>query len=174
MKRLGLSLLAAMFLMTMGLSAIHADEDITGIWAMIDDKTNKPESFVLLYLHNGALYGRIIGLVDLDTGRVIDTIVSQTVRVENLADTPPLCGLDFVYSMQNTGKEWKGSMVTPGGKFYDCSIRRNGSGLRVRASVKGSGGLFGQNMKWLPVEPGDLPGDIVIPDMEGILPNMPQ
>jgi len=161
--------LLMVFLLTGAFSAYAAD-NITGIWAIIDDKENAVGAYVLLYMYEGKIYGRMLALVEFDTGLIEDTIDIQRERSAKINGNPPICGMDFVYDMEDRGRDWRGSMIDPDrGRLYNCTIRRDGDRLIVRASLRGTGGILGANQIWLRANPSDLPG-VTIPDPSSVVP----
>jgi hypothetical protein len=155
---------------------VHAADDVTGLWIMPDNKANKPPAaLVFLYMYDGKLYGRILVLYDSDTGLVEDTISTQIVREANLAGNPPVCGLDFIFEMEDRGREWRGTIVSlPGGKFHNCTIRREGDTLIVRASLRGVLGFIGISLPFTKAAAADLPGGVAVPDANTIVPIIPR
>lgn len=175
MKKTRAIAIMMLVLLTLCTVATWAADDILGLWKIIDDKTNKPTAFVLLYMNNGKLYGRMMATISKETGLVEDTILTKTKKADALAGDPPNCGLDFVYEMQAKGKDWKGSIIDPAdGKVYDCTIKREGSKLIVRGSLKGTGGLLGRNQTWHLSSINDLPTGFVLPDSNTFMPLIPR
>ena len=162
-------------MLALGSVAAWAADDILGLWKIIDDKTNKPTAYVLLYMNSGKLYGRMMATISKETGLVDDTIFTKTKKADALAGDPPNCGLDFVYEMQEKGNDWKGSIIDPAdGKAYDCTIKREGTKLVVRGSLKGTGGLLGRNQTWHLSSIKDLPAGFVLPDSKAFVPVIPK
>jgi len=149
---------------------------VTGLWFMPDDRPNNPPAaIVYTYIYEGKLYGRILVLFDSDTGLIEDTINTQTVRESNLAGNPAVCGLDFIFDMENRGREWRGTIVSlPGGKFHNCTIRREGDRLTVRASLRGVLGFIGITLRFDRATEADLPEGVTIPDVRTLIPNIPR
>lgn len=169
-----IALLTAIMLVVSTFAAWAAD-DILGLWKIIDDKTNKPNAYVLLYSHGGKLYGRMMATISKETGLIDDTLATRTEKATALAGDPPFCGLDFVYEMQSKGNDWKGSIVDPeDGKEYNCTIKRDGNKLVVRGSLKGTGGLLGRNQTWLLASTSELPPGFTLPDPRSFSPVIPR
>lgn len=174
MKKTRMIAIAMLALLVVGAVAAWAADDILGLWKVIDDKTGKPNAYVVLYMYNGKLYGRMVATISLDTGRVDDTLLTKKFKASALAGDPPNCGLDFVYELSDKGKEWKGSIIDPGdGKVYDCSIKRDGGKLIVRGSLRGTGGLLGRNQTWLQASASELPAEFALPDAKTFVPVIP-
>ncbi|MBU0928751.1 MAG: DUF2147 domain-containing protein [Spirochaetes bacterium] len=175
MRKLRLIAIATAVLIALGAVSAWAADDILGLWKIIDDKTNKPTAFVLLYSNGGKLYGRMMATISKETGKVDDTIDTMKFKADALAGDPPNCGLDFVYEMQERGKDWKGAIIDPGdGKVYDCTIKRDGDKLIVRGSLKGTGGLLGRNQTWLLANESELPPDFKLPAPASFVPLIPK
>ncbi|MCL2806300.1 MAG: DUF2147 domain-containing protein [Treponema sp.] len=174
MTRFTFFIICALLFFT-NLNLLHAADDVTGLWIIPQEKTNKPSAYVLFYMYNEKLYGRMFVLLNPETGEVADSMNTQIYRAENLAGSPPLCGLDFIYEMQDRGREWRGTIIDPStGRLYDCSIRRDGTRMNVRGSLRGTMGLLGGNQTWLQGSASDLPDDIIIPDANTITPVIPR
>lgn len=166
--------LALAILLVAGTAAWAAD-DVLGLWKIIDDKTGKPTAYVLLYMNGGKLYGRMMATISKETGAIDDTILTQKNKADALAGDPPNCGLDFVYELQPKGNDWKGSIIDPAdGKVYDCTIKREGSQLSVRGSLKGTGGLLGRNQTWLLASQREMPAGFTLPDPKTFAPKIPK
>jgi uncharacterized protein (DUF2147 family) len=162
MKTRSLSLLLVIIFLISGIVTVSAQSAVTGLWKIIDDKTNKPTAITLLYMYQGKLYGRILATIDKDTGRIDDTINQRINRADKLAGNPPYCGIDFVYEMVEGSKEWRGEICDPEeAKFYTCRIWREGDKLIVRGQLKGL--PLGRNQTWLKANPSDLPSDVIVP-----------
>ena len=175
MRKMRAVAIATVVLLALGAVAAWAADDILGLWKIIDDKSGKPNAYVLLYTNNGKIYGRMMAKINKETGIVDDTLATRKFKAEALAGDPPNCGLDFVYELQEKGKDWKGSIIDPGdGKVYDCTVKREGDKLVVRGSLKGTGGLLGRNQTWLLAKPSELPSDFRLPDPKGFVPVIPR
>lgn len=175
MRKTGAIALAMLVLLAFGTVAAWAADDILGLWKIIDDKTSKPTAYVLLYESKGKVYGRMMATISKTTGIVDDTIILKSKKAEELYGNPTMCGLDFVYELQPKGRDWKGSIIDPqDGKVYDCTVKRDGSKLVVRGSLKGTGGLLGRNQTWLLSTVNELPADFKLPDPRTFVPVIPR
>lgn len=175
MKNLKSIALLTAIMLVLGVFSAWAADDVLGLWKIIDDKTNKPNAYVLLYSHGDKVYGRMMATINKETGLVKDTLATRTELATSFAGDPPFCGLDFVYEMQAKGNDWKGSIVDPeDGKEYNCSIKRDGNKLIVRGSLKGTGGLLGRNQTWLLASNSDLPSGFTLPDPSSFTPVIPK
>lgn len=161
-------------LLVFGAVSAYAADNVLGLWKIIDDKTDKPTAYVVLYLYNGKMYGRIVATISKDTGKVDDTLDTRLRRSTELAGDPLTCGLDFVFEMVERTKDWKGSIIDPeDGKSYDCTIKRDGNKLVVRGSLKGTGGLLGRNQTWLQASVSEIAG-FTLPPSSGFVPVIPK
>jgi len=168
-----MKILLLLFLLVIGAFLAYAADDIAGIWAIIDDKENAVGAYVLLYMHEGKLFGRMLALVEFDTGAIEDTISIQKEKSTKIKGNPPICGMDFVYNMEDRGKDWRGSMLDPDrGKLYNCAIKHDGDKLIVRASLRGTGGILGASQIWVRADPSNIP-EIAIPDPHLLVPVIP-
>ncbi len=132
-------------------------ENVLGLWKTIDDETQKPKSIVCLYEKDKKLYGRIIAVYSLETGKIIDTLLTQNRIAENVKGKPKTCGLDFIWNMVKDGDEWAdGEIMDPAkGKIYNCVIwydKKEGI-LNVRGKIL----FIGRTQKWKRLENGELP-----------------
>lgn len=175
MTKAKMIVLFGMLLMIFVSVAAWAADDIQGLWKIIDDKSGKPKAFVYLYFYSGKIYGRMMATIDIKTGIVDDTLDQQKNKAEALAGSPPYCGLDFVYEIEDKGKSWKGSIIDPeDGGDYNCTITRDGSKLTVRGSLKGPLSFIGRNQTWLLSSAAELPSDFKLPAISGFKPVIPK
>lgn len=167
--------IAAIFLTALlGTAALGAADRVTGLWKIIDDRSQQPNAIALLYEYQGRLYGRILVAINPKTGKVEDTILLKTYKSTRMVGEPAICGMDFVYHMEDRGKEWFGSIIDPEpGDEYECVIRKDGANLTVRGQLKGLG-IFGRNQVWMPASTNDLPLDISLPEASSLVPRIPR
>lgn len=174
MRRYKLFLAIGFFLM-IGATFCYAADNVVGLWKIIDDKTGKPTAYVYLYMYGGKLYGRMIATIDADTGKINDTTATQTFKTDKVAGNPPFCGLDFVYQLEDKGKEWVGFILDPKpGDEYACVIKKEGGKLIVRGQLKGLFSFLGRNQTWLTAMASELPADYVMPDPSTFMPKIPK
>jgi len=83
-KRFFIVLVCVAYTLTVALPAFAA-EDVQGLWKIIDDKTKEARGFVVLYLHEGRLYGRMVATIDEKTRAWISSIGWKT-RARNGED----------------------------------------------------------------------------------------
>lgn len=151
---------------------LWAADNILGLWKTVDDKTGKPRSYVMIYMYQGKVYGRIVALISETTGELEDSLEIKKFKADKYVGDPYSCGLDFLYELVDKGKEWKGSITDPkDGSIYDCSIKRDGDKLIVRGSLRGTGGLLGRNQTWYKADPSELP--FKLPDSSTFIPSIP-
>ena len=163
---------AALYALVFAVSAFAAD-DVRGLWKIIDDKTGKSRGYVLLYLFDGRLYGRMVATIDKETGFIKDTLDRQKEKAEKLAGDPFFAGLDFVYRLEDRGKEWRGQILDPeSGDEYECRVWKDGDRLVVRGQLKGLG-FLGRNQTWMRAANSEL-GDFTVPDPQGFSPVIPR
>lgn len=166
--------LIGLAMMALGAASAYAN-DMLGLWKIIDDKTNKPTAYILVYQNGNAFYGRMMATIDENSGLIKDTILTRKDKADALAGDPPFCGLDFVYDMKASGRELKGFIIDPkDGKEYACTIRREGDRLTVRGSLKGTGGLLGRNQTWLLASASEIARDFVLPNPASFTPVKPK
>ena len=175
MKKTRTAALIGLAMLVLGAAAAWAADDIQGLWKIIDDKSGKPKAYVYLYANGGKVYGRMMATISKDTGLVDDTLLTQTFKAEALAGSPPYCGLDFVYELEDKGKSWKGSIIDPeDGSDYNCTVTRDGSKLAVRGSLKGPLGFLGRTQTWHVAAPSELPSGFTLPNPASFKPVIPK
>lgn len=171
-KRFFIVLVCVAYTLTVALPAFAA-EDVQGLWKIIDDKTKEARGFVVLYLHEGRLYGRMVATIDEKTGLIKDTLENRTDRADKLAGEPFYAGLDFVYRLEDKGKEWKGQILDPeSGDEYNCRLWLEGDRLVVRGQLKGLA-FLGRNQIWVRALEEEL-GGVVLPDPRSFVPVIPR
>lgn len=139
MKKLAFALFA-LFL------SIFSYAQIEGYWKTIDDKTNKAKSIVKIYKSsNGKYYGKIHKLLIKPTN-------DKCVECKGDRKNKPLIGLDIIRGLKKNGDEFTGGTITDPktGKTYKCTVKRNGSQLKVRGYIGFS--LIGRTQTWQEVK----------------------
>ncbi len=168
-----ITLIALVLAVTMT-AAASAAESIVGLWQSISDKTGKPQSIAMIYAYQGKVYARILAVYNETTSLIDDTTAIGKYKADKLVGEPKTCGLDFVYDMQDKGKEWVGLIIDPeSGKEYECKIWKDGGKLILRGQLKGPIKI-GRNQTWLPASPALLPKDYAIPDPATFVPVIPK
>jgi len=172
MKRRALASMVALFSL-FSVSSAFAAEDVRGLWKIIDEKTDRARGYVVLYIHGGKLYGRMVATIDDDTGRIKDTLEKRSSKADKLVGDPYFAGLDFVYSLEDRGKEWKGRIMDPeSGDEYECRLWKNGDKLTVRGQIRGLG-FLGRNQTWVRADAAEL-ADFQLPDPGTFSPSIPR
>ncbi|MBN1382244.1 MAG: DUF2147 domain-containing protein [Deltaproteobacteria bacterium] len=145
-KTLGIMVLVFLWTVT---SALAAETPI-GKWKTIDDETNKEISVIEIYEQDGALYGRIVELLqepDGGKGKLCDKCTGNDYN-------KPIVGMVILKGLKASGNEFSGgTIMDPGnGKTYKCKIEvlEEGAKLKVRVFVGFS--LLGRNQYWLRVQ----------------------
>jgi len=165
---------AALAFALLGAAAASAAENVIGLWKSISDKTGKPQSIAMIYDYQGKLYGRILAVYNDETFVIDDTTAIRKYKADKLVGDPATCGLDFIYGLQDKGKEWLGLIMDPqAGKEYECKIWKEGGKLVLRGQLKGPIKL-GRNQTWLPATPSELPAGYSIPDSSTFVPVIPK
>lgn len=143
--------------------------DIVGFWTTISDKTQKPESIVAIYEHEGMEYGRLIGSFDRQTGAIHDTLYHPITRAPGLAGNPFYSGLDFIYHLKKKGSRFKGNIIDPRqGNVYHAELWTEKGNL----IVKGKFFIFWRNQTWKPFS--NFTADFPKPDVSKFIPIIPQ
>jgi len=148
-------------------------EDVQGLWKIVDEKSNKAQAYVILYIYDHKLYGRMVATIDDKTGRIKDTLERRSERAKKLAGEPYYVGMDFIYRLEDTGKEWKGQILNPqSGDEYECCLWREGNKLIVRGQLRGFS-FLGRNQVWVQASVSEL-GGFVPPDPHDFVPIIPR
>lgn len=121
-----------------------------GKWKTIDDETNKEKSIVEIYEKDGALYGRIIELLqepDGGKGKLCEKCIGDDLN-------KPLIGMVILKGLKASGDEYGGGTIMDpnNGKTYKCKIEvlEDGAKLKVRGFIGFS--LLGRNQFWLRIQ----------------------
>lgn len=153
-------LVSALFLMP---AAAMAALPNTGFYQTIDDKTNQPKSIVALYENNNELFGRIVALYDVNTGKISETVSNPTRIAEKVKGTPKMVGLDIIWNMKWDSKDSEysdGEIMDPKkGNVYSSVIwldKQDTKKLHVRGKI----GPFGRTQVWNVLNVKDLPADL--------------
>ena len=133
-----LFLLATMALATMPMFA--AVDAFLGKW--ITTEEGNKETVVSLYIDaNGKYCGRIVDVIDQTKKDAVCT------KCPGEWKDHPLIGIEIIKDLKLDGKELKdGKILDPRrGKWFSCSIKRDGDKLLVRGSL----GPFGETKTWI-------------------------
>ncbi len=175
MNKRTLKLAALSLILALGAATAFAADNVQGLWKTVDDKTGKPKAYILLYGYKGQVFGRTMATIDEKTGAVKDTTdtpVDKAEKADKIAGNPPYAGMDFVYKLEDKGKEWRGLILDPNsGDEYDCRIWLDKGNLIVRGQLKGIG-FIGRNQTWFKAAESDLPPGYKLPDPSTFVPVM--
>ncbi len=146
--------------------------EITGYWKTIDDKTGKPQSLVLIYPYQGKYFGRII-LTYNEDGSVGDTLYQAKEKAPGIIGDPYYAGMDIIYDLVKKDDKYSdGKIVDPErGSIYDAELWLNKQNNLV---VRGELLFFGQNQTWIKATDKDFPADFKKPDLQNMVPIIPQ
>ncbi|HET8897552.1 MAG TPA: DUF2147 domain-containing protein [Rhodanobacteraceae bacterium] len=130
--------------------ASHAATDSpVGTWRTIDDATGKAKAIVEISDNNGSLEGKILKVLQSDTGP--HPICDQC---EGERHNQPVEGMTIVWGMTRDGDEWNGGRILDpkNGKVYKCKMQLGADGktLTVRGYIGFS--LLGRSQQWQRVE----------------------
>lgn len=154
---------------------VQAADNILGLYKQIGVRSGKPESIVMLYSYQEKIFGRRIASYDTETGLVKDSIYLQKEKAGRLEGNPAACGLDYLYNLDDKGREYRGEIIDPrDGKVYDCRIWREENRLVVRGQLKSILGFLGRNQTWIVANAMDLPEDFIMPDPATFIPVIPR
>lgn len=164
--------LALVLVLALAAGFAFAADDVTGLWKQMSDK-GVLQSLTYLYKYQGKLYGRILVTYE-DDGSLSDTYLQQKNVSDKLRGDPKTCGLDFVYGLEDKGKEWAGLIMDPSeGKEYDCRAWLEGGKLKLRGQLKGLG-FLGRTQTWLKAQASDMPSGVPLPDPAKFVPVIPK
>jgi uncharacterized protein (DUF2147 family) len=123
-------------------SALSANDGILGTWKTIDDETKKEKSIVKVWEKDGVFYGTIMKLTQEPNdgkGKLCD-------KCKGSFKDKPIVSMTFLWGMKKDGSEYKGGKIMDpnNGKIYTCTIKREGTTLRVRGHL----GPFYRTQTW--------------------------
>jgi uncharacterized protein (DUF2147 family) len=151
-------------------TALFADDDITGFWKATDGSSPLPRCIVGIYEYDGEYYGRMIATYG-KKGGIKDTIYNQVEHAPGIVGNPPYCGMDFIYGLEDNDTYFKGNIVDPQqGKVYVSEVWAENGTLKVRGKLW----VFGKTMTWYPAEASDFPKGFKLPDLDSMVPVIPQ
>ncbi len=144
--------------------------DIDGYWKSINETTGKPQCVVAVYEYDGLHYGRIIGTYD-PNGVMTETIYNPKGRAPGILGNPFYCGMDLIWSLDDSGSKFKGKIVDPEkGNIYNAELWVDGADLIVRGKLL----MFGRSQRWLPASLADFPKGFKAPDVKKWVPVIPE
>ncbi|PLX07465.1 MAG: DUF2147 domain-containing protein [Marinilabiliales bacterium] len=126
-------------------SAVKAQKEV-GIWKTIDDETNKPKSYVELYIKNGKLYGKVVKLLNNDEENPLCE------ECEGNLHNQPIIGMQIVNGLTKRKSDWYkklGILDPANGKVYDCKMWLEDENT---LNVRGFMGPFYRTQTWYRVE----------------------
>jgi uncharacterized protein (DUF2147 family) len=151
------------------MSSIFSD-DIKGFWKTINEE-GKAQCIIAVYGYGDVYYGRIIGTFD-DNGKMDDTIYHPVKRAPGVVGTPFYSGLDIIWGLVDVGVKYKGKILDPEkGNIYNSEMWVDNDGNLI---VRGKYMVFGRSQKWFPAEDGDFPKDFKKPNLDELVPSIPQ
>ncbi|GEM_PF-239106 len=110
-------------------------ESPVGLWKTIDDKDNKPRSFVKIWEVKGVMYGKITKIIR----RPDDPPEFKCELCEGTLKDAPVEGLRILWGLKKDGKEYSGGYILDpdNGKTYKCfiEVEDGGKKLKVRGFV---------------------------------------
>ena len=160
--------IATLFFALLCLTA-HA-QDIVGFWKAIDEDTGMARCVVAVYPYEGLCYGRIIGTFN-DAGQIKDSIYKPIERAPGVVGDPYYCGLDIIWELEQDGDSFYGKILDPEkGSVYRAVLWREGDDLIVRGKLL----FFFRSQTWLPASASDFPKDFKLPDLNKIVPKVPE
>lgn len=121
-----------------------------GQWRTIDDETSEPKSIVEVYEQEGALYGRVLQIINAsaeaqtnDRGEVICS------ACEGDREGEPIEGMVIMEGLEKDGDEWSGGRILDPakGKTYKVKLwLEDENTLKVRGFIGFS--LIGRTQTW--------------------------
>ncbi len=162
--------LAALVLLSLGLSRLFADDGVTGYWKTMDPDLNIILTIMAAYEYEDKLYGQLIVNFDEKTGKLVDTIHSPVQHVADDPAKPYLCRTSLFWDLKYSNNRWKGGKIMDprNGWVFDAQVWRKGDLL----VLKGSLGLFGGEQNFYMVNPEDLPEGFVLPPLDSLRPSI--
>lgn len=150
--------------------------DITGLWEVKDQHSNKPQGLVVIYKYHSKFYGRMLATYDAQ-GNIKDSIVEKKEKAPGVVGSPPYCGMDFIYNLQEEKDTKRGHSIYGGkildpekGKVYTVEIWREKNNLVVRGELF----IFGKDILWPRAYDKDLPKGFSINSVNHFVPTIPR
>ena len=114
--------------------AAQATANITGYWTTIDDETKEAKSVVQIYEYNGAIYGRVVKLLQNPSARA------------DIPGNPPVLNMDIIWGLKKDDDTYSGGHVLDPqkGRVYRCEMWREGNTLVMRGKL----GIFWRDQRW--------------------------
>lgn len=133
------------FVMMLSLTA-QAQQDITGRWKTIDDRTGKPRSVVTIYqTDNGKIEGKVTTIYP-QPGDPANPICEEC---EGENKNKPVKGMVIIKDLDWDDDAWQdGTILDPeSGSVYKCKIWREEGKLKVRGYI----GFLYRTQTWEPM-----------------------
>src|SRR5690606_9669695 len=122
-----------------------ADSSPVGVWTTIDDTTGKPKSTVEITESNGVVTGKVIEVLQSDSGP--HPVCS---KCEGARKDQPIEGMTIIWDMKKDGDAWEGGKILDpkSGKVYGCILTPSADGRTLE--VRGFKGfsLLGRTQVW--------------------------
>lgn len=164
-------MLALCFMYILMFGSVFASQDVVGLWKSYDEKTGNPQIIVAIYEYEQKYYGRVIGSYNKE-GIIDDSIYHPINRTNRLVGDPHYAGLDIIWGLKKKGSKYAGGEILDPkrGKIYNVEIWKRDDNLIVRGKLM----CFGKNLTWYPAVEGDFPEGFVKPDLNQLVPSIPQ
>lgn len=152
--------------------AADAPTDAIGFWKTVHPKEQFVTSVMVVYEHQGKLYGRIIVSYDEKDGRLLETWHHPRQNIEKLPGEQLLLATDIFWDLERDQNMWKaGRVLDPRtGHMYGCDVWVE----RDMLVLRGRFGPFGIRQIFLKAHPADMPPLIAFPDPGTFLPSPPR
>lgn len=120
----------------------HAQSTIVGKWHTVDDNTGETKSVVEIFERKGALFGKVVKLVDPPEP---DPICEECSKDDERFGKK-IIGMEIIRNMKKSGDEYvDGDILDPeDGKIYRCKLWIEEGQLKVR----GYWGPFYRTQTW--------------------------
>lgn len=152
-------------------STLFAQQNILGFWKTVDKKEGFTTSIIAVYEYNGKLYGQVIAGFDEDTGELIDTIYNPLQHIDGKEDEPLICLSTLFWNLVKKGDKYKkGKIIDPrSGIKVSCSIWVEDGNMIIRGNVL----FIAKSQICYPVTEDDLPPGFILPDLDSLVPSIP-
>jgi uncharacterized protein (DUF2147 family) len=141
MKHFSLFKLTLLFCFSFILKA--ESQNILGEWQTLDPETQKIESTINIFLKEGKLYAKIIGISNpKDRDKLC-------IECKGKNHNKPILGLTIITGLTKDGDEWNGGKILDpkSGKTYKCYITlKDDNTLKIRGYIGFS--LLGRTELW--------------------------
>jgi uncharacterized protein (DUF2147 family) len=163
----------ALFSLVLSIMPLSAEDasDVLGFWKTMDSKETFTTSIMIVYQHNGKLYGRVIVSFNEKDGRLLETWKNPIEKIEKLSSKPYLLATDIFWGHTVEGKMWSGGRVLDPRTGYnyksDIWVENN------KLVVKGKLGPFGVRQLFYKAYSYDMPSGIPFPKASEFIPSPP-